>query len=311
MIGVSMLAGSTEDGVGLKIFREGMVWGEPGWPKITFIPLDQKWHEEKIIILPVGRMRPHPWAPNILPLQILRIGSIALVAVPAEITTMSGRRLRETVAQELAGVGVKDVIISSYSNAYTSYVATREEYAKQHYEGASTLYGPYTLNGYQQLFSEMARAMVSGVEVAEGPTPPDLTKALIHRKYGPPFDTVPGRKNFGDLVQDVAPQYKCGDVASAVFWGGHPKNDCRIQGTFLEVQKLSGQAWVTVARDWDPETRYIWKKQGTASKITIEWRIPAETEPGEYRLVHHGNWKSNKTKEITPYTGFSGTFLVD
>ena len=40
-------------------------------------------------------------APKILPLQILRIGQLVIVGFPGELTTMAGRRLRETVLNEL------------------------------------------------------------------------------------------------------------------------------------------------------------------------------------------------------------------
>lgn len=42
---------------------------------------------------------PYPWAPKIVPLQILGVGQLVIIAVPGEFTTMSGRRLRNAVAQ--------------------------------------------------------------------------------------------------------------------------------------------------------------------------------------------------------------------
>jgi neutral ceramidase len=48
------------------------------------------------------------------------------------------------VAPAVAEHGVAEVIVSSVANEYVGYVATPEEYARQHYEGGHTLYGPAT-----------------------------------------------------------------------------------------------------------------------------------------------------------------------
>ena len=69
--------------------------------------------------------------------------ALVLVAVPFEMTTMAGRRLRETVRERLAPVGVEHVVIAGLSNAYAGYLTTRQEYAKQDYAGASTHFGPW------------------------------------------------------------------------------------------------------------------------------------------------------------------------
>ena len=43
------------------------------------------------------------------------------------------------------------------------------------------------------------------------------------------------------------------------FWAGHPKNDYRIQSTFLNVQRREGDEWLDVSSDHSPETRFIWR----------------------------------------------------
>ena len=310
-IGMPQVAGSTEDGKGVDLAHEGMVWGSSSWPSFTLVPEDQRCHKEKIILLPAGRMLPYSWIPQVLPIQIIRIGSLAIIAMPAEVTTMAGRRLRESVSAELASLGVTNVIISTHSNAYSSYVTTREEYATQNYEGGSTQFGPYTLNAYQQLFASMASAMKNGYSVAPGPAPLDLSNAQNNLQTGVVFDDVPLFKSFGSVYSNAASSYSRGGTVQVVFWGAHPKNNMRIQNTFLKVQKLVGSSWVTVANDWDPETRYIWQRDGIAySKVTIEWRIPATAATGTYRIQHYGDWKSGWTGAISSYTGTSRNFTV-
>src|SRR3546814_3135328 len=85
-------------------------------------------------------MRISDWNSDVCPsdlFQIFRIGNLAVLGVPFEVTTMSGRRLRKTVLDALSPVGVDTVIIAGLSNDYLHYMATREEYSAQMYEGSS------------------------------------------------------------------------------------------------------------------------------------------------------------------------------
>jgi neutral ceramidase len=252
--------------------------------------------------------------------------------MPTEITTMAGRRLRETVAQTLGGM-VDTVVIAGLSNAYAGYTATREEYAVQHYEGASTHFGPYALNAFQQRFAGIAADMAEGIASAPGPTPRDISGDQILNTLGVVFDDKPIGKNFGDVETNVNAAYNRGATVTVVFWGAHPRNNLRLQDTFLKVEKVNVQevcrtetigcdkvtvcedqvvGYTTVANDWDPETVYHWQRSGIAnSKVTISWTIPANAAPGKYRIRHFGNWKSGWTGEISPYEGVSGVFTVN
>jgi len=317
-IGVSMLAGSTEDGKGIDI-PEGITYpydisilGHPFSFAFTIIPADQQCHGKKPIVLPTGRIKPQgiPLTPEVLPVQILKIGNLAIIAQPTEITTMAGRRLMETVMNALDGQ-VDYVVIAALSNAYAEYMATHEEYNLQHYEGASTHFGPYMLNAFQEKFDYIARAMKNGVPVSPGPTPRNIAGNQLIKVPGVVFDDVPLGKNFGTVCTQPKTSYSRGEIVSAVFWGGHPKNDYRIQDTFLVIEKLVGGVYVPVARDWDPETTYNWARNSVAySKITITWDT-ADAAPGIYRIRHKGNWKSGWTGAITPYEGVTRTFTLN
>ena len=71
---------------------------------------------------------------------------------------MSGRRLREAVAGAAMEMGEEmKVVIAGLSNTYTHYVATWEEYQKQRYEAASTIYGPHTLAAYIQQYTYLTQ----------------------------------------------------------------------------------------------------------------------------------------------------------
>ena len=311
-IGFSFAAGSTEDGPGVDFIAEGLAYDGVSWPQFTLMPDEQDCHGLKPIFLPTGKMSPYPWTPEVLPVQIATIGNLAIVAVPFECTTMCGRRLRELVLNRLGSKGVTHAVIAGLSNAYAGYVTTKEEYDLQHYEGASTHFGPWTHAAWMQEFSRLAEAMVDGIGVDAGPTPRDLSNDQTTLQTGVVFDDKPLFKSFGDVVSNANSSYNKGQTASVTFWGGHPKNNLKIQQSFLAVQRKSGSSWVTVAQDWDPETIYQWKRDGVAnSKVTIKWTIPSSATSGTYRIKHYGHWKSGWTGSISGYTGTSREFSVN
>jgi neutral ceramidase len=142
---------------------------------------ERKGHHPKPIALIPGVMRDPP-VPQVLPVQLLRMGSFAILGIPGELTTMAGRRLRTTVLDAISSSGVAHVALSTYANEYSQYITTPEEYCAQHYEGASTLFGPHTLAAYQQVAAELARAIAEGTPSPPGPAPTAWT-ARPQRRY--------------------------------------------------------------------------------------------------------------------------------
>lgn len=312
-IGMSMLAG-TQDGEGI------------GWQGISCLEFNQlpvvrlmcalvttACQGVKPIAIPTGNMKPYPWTPNILPLQIFKIGQLIIAAVPFEITTMTGRRIKETIAKQFSPDHI--IVLSTLANAYAGYVATQEEYQMQRYEGASTHFGPWTAALLQQELAQLAKALVSDTKVAPGPTPLDLSHSQIDLQPGVIFDDKPWGKQFGDLYQDVHQVYKPGETVKVVFWGAHPKNNYRIQNInrgFLAVQYLNPTTgvWETIRHDYDWDTEYQWTRNGVAySLISIIWRIPTQINPGSYRILHFGDYKTILGK-IYPYKGSSSEFKI-
>jgi len=314
-IGISMLAGA-EDGPGFGY--EGVSCNDIDnvWSAFTCAAGQTACQADKPIALQTGTQTPYPWTPEVLPIQIIRIGNLALVGVPYESTTMAGRRLVDVVKAELASAGVTNVVIAGLANAYAGYVATREEYAGQYYEGASTHFGPWTLAAYEQEFQKLAVAMRNGATVAAGPTPRDISCCQTSVQTGVVFDDKLLWVNFGDVVTNANASYTRGQTVNVKFWGGHPKNNLKTQGTFLEVQRKSGSSWITVANDWDWETKYLWERNNcvptlACSHVTTQWTIPTNATVGTYRIRHYGHWKSGWNGAITAYTGTSREFAVN
>jgi neutral ceramidase len=107
-----------------------------------------------------GYLARTPWIPQILPIQIIILGDLAILGVAGELTTMAGKRLSETVLSVLQERGVKKVIPTTYANGYHGYITTPEEYEKQLYEGGHTVFGKWSLPAYQTKFRELAQQML-------------------------------------------------------------------------------------------------------------------------------------------------------
>jgi neutral ceramidase len=294
-VGVSMLAGA-EDGPG--VGEEGVSCAvlERTHPLLALATGcfggSSGCQAEKPPAVRMGLMRP-PWSPEVLPLQVLRVGSLAIVGVPFEMTTMAGRRLRETVAARLGPAGVKTVVVAGLANAYAGYVATREEYAAQHYEGASTHFGPWTLAALLQQLDGLAAAMAAHAPVPAGPSPRDLGRQQVELVTGARVDALPDGARFGDVVTDARAAYAPGEVVSVRFQAADPGRDLRLQGSYLAVERRRGADWAVVARDRDWETTVRWEPMGPARdggrafRATVEWHVPPGTS-GTYRIRFEG-----------------------
>ncbi len=108
-----------------------------------------------------GSAREHTWTQHILPIQISNIGGYYFVGIPAETTTMSGKRIRKALRDVFSNKdNFKDVILCPYSNSYCGYITTPEEYEKQEYEGGHTLFGKWTQPGFQTELVKLAEEML-------------------------------------------------------------------------------------------------------------------------------------------------------
>jgi neutral ceramidase len=100
-----------------------------------------------------GALEEKPWTPTILPLQYFRLGELALIGFPGEITTVAGRQLRELCKAILAPLGIRHVVINSYANSYFGYCTTWHEYQEQQYEGGHTPFGSRTHDALRMQYS--------------------------------------------------------------------------------------------------------------------------------------------------------------
>ncbi|MDB5986212.1 MAG: hypothetical protein JWR16_1265, partial [Nevskia sp.] len=250
-----------------------------------------------------------------VPLQIFRIGNLAILGVPFEVTTMASRRLRKTVLDALSPVGVDTVVISGLSNDYLHYMTTREEYSAQMYEGNSTYAGPWQLAATQQESRKLALSMA-----ANQPAPTGLPAANFSAGPASPI-TVDAPAAFGSVVLDAAKSYTQGDTVDVRFVAGYPGNDLKTMSSYLYVERQNAQGgWDLVTTDGRPELNFLWNSSsnllGTelnhAGPSTAEalWKIPLDTAAGTYRIRHEGVSRLSASEAAQSYEGISSSFQV-
>jgi neutral ceramidase len=267
----------------------------------------------KAILFAPGEVKPQPAISQVQPLGVARIGQLVLIAGPAEFTTMSGRRIREAVGAAL-GESARYLVIAGYANGYAGYVTTNEEYQTQQYEGGHTLFGPWTQAGYQQEFVRLAAALQAGETVDAGPLPRDVRPEVPSTPLSLAPDVPPTGANFGDATTQPQQKYQPGDKVVAAFWTGDPRNDFRTGNNFATIEKRADDGWTAVATDTDWETKCRFAARGDSTRsfeITIEWTIPADAKPGEYRIVHHGRYRLADAEAARQFDATSQPFQVE
>ncbi|KAJ6544353.1 Neutral/alkaline nonlysosomal ceramidase [Mycena capillaripes] len=321
-------AGGTTDGPGSFDFVQGdnSTSQNPLWDIvksfITPIPTAQQvaCQFPKPILLNTGVATfPYAWSPSTVDIQMFKVGNLVMLIIPGELTTMAGRRLRAAVRAKLISDGIIDnsayVVVAGPANTYAHYITTREEYAIQRYEGASTIFGPFTLEAYIDKYTSLVPFLADSPKgtPASDSAPPALQSSAISLQTGVVFDAPPIGKSFGQVLIDVAKTaYKAGDTVVAQFVGANPRNNLRLEGTFLSVDHLASGVWTPVRSDSHPSTIYQWTRVSTilaTSSVNISWTIESGTPAGTYRLRYFGDSKP-LIGSISTFTGTSSNFTI-
>lgn len=293
--GYSFAGGSTEDGGAHFLFREGMteqsvlmdwlirfVTGAPKWTQAV-----KDCQAPKPILFQTGTGNP-PLQSQVRSVTLARIGQLVILALPAEVTTMSGRRLRETVMSQL-GDWAEHIVLAGYANGFAGYVTTPEEYMLQQYEGAHTLHGRWSLPAYEQVASQLAAALDAGGSITSAAAFDDWRG----KTAGMPLPKGEVKKRadelaVGDVVAQPAASHKRGSIVTGEFVSMHPNRHYQAGLNFMRVEKQVGETWQLVADDSDWSTTVRWLPQKNAEVAALAWAIPEDAEAGRYRLVHSG-----------------------
>ncbi|EXF82053.1 neutral/alkaline non-lysosomal ceramidase [Colletotrichum fioriniae PJ7] len=271
-LGYSFAAG-TSDGPGAFDFTQadsGTPDANPLWAVVSGLlrtPSAEQaaCQQPKPVLLDVGEMStPYAWSPNIVDIQMLRVGQLVIVVAPGEATTMSGRRWKAAVKEAAKSILPNDpiVVLGGPANTYAHYIATPEEYAIQRYEGASTLFGPNTLPAYINLtVSNIAYLSPSSTSTpAVGPSPPDNRANSLSFITGVVVDGAPAGRSFGQAIGQPSSSYTRGAVVNATFQAANPRNNLRLEGTYAAVEQLQSGKWVQIRTDADWFLVYTWTR---------------------------------------------------
>ncbi|KAK7754716.1 hypothetical protein SLS62_003274 [Diatrype stigma] len=353
-LGYSFAAG-TSDGPGAFDFTQhdgGPNTTSPVWRVVSGMlkaPTEAQkvCHGPKPILLDVGEMTsPYLWTPNVVDVQVFRVGQLVIIVSPGEATTMAGRRWKNAVHDAVATSFSQEpesaspiVVLGGPANSYTHYITTEEEYTIQRYEGASTLYGPHTLAAYINVTLSWVPYLSSvSSRPPRGPEPPDNSNRSLSFIPSVVHDAPPLFKNFGDVVRDVDGPYRRGETPTAAFVGANPRNDLQLEGSYAVLEKLIGneeyeedstiknahhkkvkkirRQWRTVRNDSDWHLVFRWRRVSellATSEVEIAWETDTDpwAEPGTYRFRYLGDSKSFSGR-ISSFEGVSGEFeLLD
>ncbi|KAI8956631.1 Neutral/alkaline nonlysosomal ceramidase [Daldinia sp. FL1419] len=282
-------------------------------------------HSPKPILLDVGEVSsPYQWTPNVVDVQVFRVGQLAIIVSPGEATTMAGRRWKNAVSNEIRALFTEEaqsappiVVLGGPANSYTHYITTEEEYGIQRYEGASTLYGPHTLAAYINVTLSWIPSLSSSASSRppRGPEPPDNSNRSLSFIPHVIHDSPPLFRSFGDVKQDVEERYQKGARVTTTFVGANPRNNLRLERSYAVVEKSIGGEWKVVRDDNDWHLVFRWRRTSEllgTSEVEIIWETADPwAEPGSYRIRYFGDAKSLAGK-ITEFEGLSGEFeLVD
>lgn len=226
--------------------------------------------------------------PHQLLFQTLRIGDFWLLAVPFEVTTEAGRRMQAAVKTVLPPQA--EACVTSLANGYTGYVTTAEEYAKQHYEGGHTLYGPNT-NAFIAAHLQSLSQQVSHTDaVFEGPSV--WRFELKARRYFPVVSNASATRR-----QRQAPQWHAVASAQENYWyftwtDVDPASLGFDNGLLRIEQKSADGQWQTLRIDgrpmddegYDLSVILLPRKANAEWHYEGRWYLQANVPAGCYRF---------------------------
>ncbi|KAF4468134.1 alkaline ceramidase [Fusarium albosuccineum] len=334
-LGYSFAAGTT-DGPGFFDFKQGdsgdpdasPLWGIVSKFLRNPSPEQVECQSPKPILIDAGEItQPYAWAANIVDIQMLRVGNFFIIVSSPELTTMSGRRWRNSIVEEVQDRGgLEDgadpiVVAGGPANTYVHYVTTPQEYEVQRYEGASTIHGRNSLDAYINLTTTYLGYLLKedgAKKPPTGPAAPDNRKNSLSLVPGVVWDNPKSGSEFGDVVEDVAKsEFKTGDIIKVTFVGANPRNNLRLEATYAAVEKQVDSKWVQVRSDEDWDLVFEWKRVDSllgTSGVSISWETGWEdskaVDAGTYRLKYYGDAKAPITGKVTSFTGASSSFKI-
>ncbi|MEZ4439893.1 MAG: neutral/alkaline non-lysosomal ceramidase N-terminal domain-containing protein [Polyangiaceae bacterium] len=258
--------------------------------------------------------------PTTAPISLVQIGDRLIAAAPAELTTAVGYRLRERLTRYVnrPGSRIREVVITGLTNTWIQYITTEPEYAKQHYEGASTLYGPHSEQFLSNHFLCLANWLYDGGDAQDAcslgqPCKPDRVSPV---GFDPPLvDILPPAPEGSVAVpggEELAVKGRLLDglEAYAIEWRGaspdwlRTRESLRVSvvfaageelvddddGVAMEIRHLGGERWRAV---WYPELGFDDPVCGRDLRFLVDGQV---------------RYRSRTFKAVCPERGESADF---
>lgn len=261
------------------------------WPRTWF---NSGCHAEKQWLLSLAQplVMPARRFPHLADIQVLRIGDIALVALPWEITAEAGNRINERVTAAFRDAGTPTrVVVASHANGYFGYATTPEEYSRQFYEGGHTLYGPGTVEFLARQSAQLAAELAGEKTVAD--LPERWQFRLATQSYWPQPATPGGQRA---LVS--GPHFVPGNGVQEPYWSVAYR-DVAPGGMQLEEPLLGIEAmresgnWTGLASNgrpvndqWQQNLQIRWLGDDTdgMARYELRWNNPPVTPNVRFRF---------------------------
>lgn len=234
----------------------------------TKAPLELAQGQGNKVIVPVGQF------PKGVPLSVVRLGDRVIATVPGEPTKEAGARIKAAVLGATSSLGIQKVVVAGLTNEYINYVTTPEEYSRQHYEGASTMYGRQELEVLKSTLAVLGSGLATGSAIPK-PYPYDARRGV--RPTGTPY---PAGATSGTITAEPLAATSRMNQAMLMWTGGASGADRPVGPAFIRVERDTPQGWVEV--DSDLGTGILWKV--TANRYTARWEPPYDAPTGRYRL---------------------------
>ena len=128
------------------------------------------------------------------------------------------------------------------------------------------------------------------------PPPPNNVKRSL--RLLPPVirDGAPMGRRFGQEVARPRAAYTLGETVKATFQGANPRNNLRLEGTYVAVERRGDDGeWTTVHDDRDWFLVYTWRRTGMVmgySEVDVDWDTAGNAVAGTYRFRYFGDGKS-------------------
>ncbi len=235
------------------------------------------------LLHPVLVGRPEEF-PRVVPVHLLHLGDHAVVGLPFETTVEAGRRIGDAVVG--SGLPVRNAFVSSLVDDHCDYLTTAEEYSAQHYEGASTLFGPHQQAWTAAVAAQVADALAAGRPSAPQPRSFDFgVHHYLARPSGVVVARAPGPVRFTEATATE-------DAFWEQTWTDVAPGDLRWHEPLVRVEVDGADGWGTASYDgrpvddqgWRLGVTYLGHRRGS-HRYAARWYAPPLGRPVRHRFV--------------------------